>query len=118
MLSELKYMDMVINETLRKFPAATRTDRVCNEDYEFEGMKIPKGSIWTVVSLYHRESKSRNKFNKKTNHFRAYGRCITILNFILIPKNSYRKDSAKKAKRRENTKLICRLAPDNATALE
>ena len=51
MLSELKYMDMVINETLRKFPAATRTDRICNQDYEYEGMKIPKGSIWTVVSI-------------------------------------------------------------------
>ena len=49
-IAEMKYMDMVINETLRLYPPALRTDRVSNEDYEYNGMRIPKGTVWTAVS--------------------------------------------------------------------
>ena len=46
----MKYMQQVINETLRLYPPGLRADRVCNEDYEYNGMKIPKGTIWTAVN--------------------------------------------------------------------
>ena len=50
-IGELKYIDKVINETLRMFPPGVRTDRICDEDFEYNGMKIPKGSIVTAVRL-------------------------------------------------------------------
>lgn len=42
---------MIIDETLRMFPAAVRLDRVASEDFEFEGMKIEKGQM-VVVPLW------------------------------------------------------------------
>ncbi|GJQ77405.1 hypothetical protein Trydic_g20805 [Trypoxylus dichotomus] len=33
---KMKYMDMVLSETLRKWPAAVVTDRVCSKDYTIE----------------------------------------------------------------------------------
>ena len=47
-VNEMSYMDMVINETLRMCPAALRLDRVCNKDYTYENIKIPKGQIWSL----------------------------------------------------------------------
>ena len=41
-LNQLKYLDMVINETLRKWPAFRITPRVCKKDYE---LKIDDGRI-------------------------------------------------------------------------
>lgn len=51
----MKYMDMVIDETMRVYPTATRLDRVANKDYEYEGIKFPKGLIITVpiYALHH-----------------------------------------------------------------
>ena len=42
-------MEMVIDETLRMYPPANRLDRVANNDYEFEGIKIKKGQVVTVA---------------------------------------------------------------------
>lgn len=52
---EMKYMSMVIDETLRMYPAAVRLDRVANEDFEFEGIKIQKGQFVMVPlwALHH-----------------------------------------------------------------
>ena len=36
----MPYLDMVIEETQRMYPAATRLDRVSNQDYEYEGIKM------------------------------------------------------------------------------
>lgn len=47
----MKYMDMVIDETLRMFPPAVLTDRVANSDYESNGIKIPKGQT-VVISIW------------------------------------------------------------------
>jgi cytochrome P450 family 3 subfamily A len=43
-----EYLDMVIEETMRMYPPATRIDRVCSKDFEFEGIKIPKGQLVTI----------------------------------------------------------------------
>nr|QUF59373.1 cytochrome p450 CYP3044B6 [Brachionus angularis] len=45
---EMSYMSMVIDETLRMFPAAIRSDRVANKDYENEGIKIKKDQVIAV----------------------------------------------------------------------
>nr|QUF59374.1 cytochrome p450 CYP3044B7 [Brachionus angularis] len=52
---EMNYMNMVIDETLRMFPAAISLDRVANEDYEYEGIKINKGQvvICPIFALHH-----------------------------------------------------------------
>jgi cytochrome P450 family 3 subfamily A len=46
---------MVIDETLRMFPAALRLDRVAGEDFEYEGIKIEKGQVVAVPlwALHH-----------------------------------------------------------------
>ena len=43
---------MVINETLRIYPPSLRADRVCNKDYEYNGMRIPKGTVWNIVNIF------------------------------------------------------------------
>ena len=48
---DMKYMDMVIDETLRMYPPAPRLDRVASEDYEYEGIKIKKGQV-VAVQIY------------------------------------------------------------------
>ena len=54
-VNNMPYMDMVIDETMRKYPAAMRTDRVANADFEYKGMKLNKGQIWSVAiyALHH-----------------------------------------------------------------
>ena len=47
----MQYLDMVIEETQRMYPAASRVDRICNQDYEFEGIKLKKGQLW-VASIF------------------------------------------------------------------
>ncbi|OWF54739.1 cytochrome P450 3A8-like [Mizuhopecten yessoensis] len=42
-IRDVEYLEMVINETLRISPPATRTDRVCLKDTEVNGIKIPAG---------------------------------------------------------------------------
>lgn len=52
---EMKYMEQVIDETLRMFPPAKRVDREANDDYEYEGIKISKGQVIAVpiYALHH-----------------------------------------------------------------
>lgn len=53
-LCEMKYLDNIISETLRKYPPAVRTDRVAEEDYEIKdphsniNITVPKGMIVAV----------------------------------------------------------------------
>ncbi|XP_062621095.1 cytochrome P450 3A19-like, partial [Saccostrea cucullata] len=56
-IGKLQYMEMCINETMRMYPVAARTDRTCVQDTEVNGLKIPKGMqiaipIWI---LHHSE---------------------------------------------------------------
>nr|QEV83805.1 cytochrome P450 [Brachionus rotundiformis] len=50
-VKKMRYMSMVIDETLRMFPAAIKLDRLAGEDFEFEGMKIEKDQM-VVVPLW------------------------------------------------------------------
>lgn len=61
LLQKLKYLDQVISETLRKWPPAVLTDRLCVKDYTFEedGKKITieKGhSFWIPIYAIHHDA--------------------------------------------------------------
>ncbi|KAL3866302.1 hypothetical protein ACJMK2_043609 [Sinanodonta woodiana] len=51
---KLQYLDMVVSETLRVYPPATRFNREASADTEVCGVKIPKGlDVTVVVSAVH-----------------------------------------------------------------
>ncbi|CAD7083918.1 unnamed protein product [Hermetia illucens] len=59
-LQKMKYMDMVMCETLRKWPPAIATDRVCSKPYvlgnkDGDGVKLNKGDVISIpiVGLHH-----------------------------------------------------------------
>uniref|UniRef100_A0AAT9UTH4 Cytochrome P450 6PZ16 n=1 Tax=Maconellicoccus hirsutus TaxID=177089 RepID=A0AAT9UTH4_MACHI len=49
-IKQMKYLDMVINETLRKFPVGGHIDRVCSVPYQIPNSKftIPEGFHLTI----------------------------------------------------------------------
>ncbi|EDW81111.1 uncharacterized protein Dwil_GK11195 [Drosophila willistoni] len=58
----MKYLDQVVSESLRKWPAAIAVDRECNKDitYDVDGQKveIKKGDIiWLPTCGFHRDPK-------------------------------------------------------------
>ncbi|PIO29923.1 hypothetical protein AB205_0125460 [Aquarana catesbeiana] len=50
-LMQMEYLDMVIHETLRLYPAAGRLERVCKKTTEINGVTIPEGVV-TVIPAY------------------------------------------------------------------
>ena len=48
-------MEQCIDETLRMYPPASRVDRVLNQEYTYNGIKMPVGQVWSVGlwSLHH-----------------------------------------------------------------
>ncbi|XP_001649100.3 cytochrome P450 9e2 [Aedes aegypti] len=62
-LQKMTYMDMVISEVLRKWPAIAALDRLCVQDYEMDvgnGLKftIDRGSgIWIPIHAMHHDPK-------------------------------------------------------------
>lgn len=47
-IAQMHYMDMVISETLRLYPAALRTDRESSKDCRIKDIVIPKGMVITI----------------------------------------------------------------------
>ena len=85
-VNEMTYLDMVIDETQRMYPAAVRLDRVCNEDYEFEGIKMKKGQLWigAIYALHHDEELYPNPEKFDPERFNEENR-KTRDNISLIP---------------------------------
>jgi cytochrome P450 len=55
---EMTFMEMVIDETMRMYPASSRTDRAASSDYEYKNMKIKKGDIVNILiyAIHHDET--------------------------------------------------------------
>jgi cytochrome P450 family 3 subfamily A len=51
----MKYLDMVIDETLRMYPPSVTLNRAASTDYEYNDIKVRKGQIITVAiyALHH-----------------------------------------------------------------
>ncbi len=56
-MGRLEYLDMVVKESLRKHPSAGGTGRLLEEDYDFNGTILPKGSkiFCSAMSMHHNE---------------------------------------------------------------
>jgi len=61
-LCSMKYLEMVVSETLRHWPAGPFTDRICTKDYEYDDgdtkFKFEKGiTFWIPVYALHHDEK-------------------------------------------------------------
>lgn len=63
-VNKMKYMDWVVNESLRKWPLAVATDRVCSKDYKLyddDGklvMEFKEGdNLWVPIIGLHRDER-------------------------------------------------------------
>uniref|UniRef100_A0A7N5KBZ3 unspecific monooxygenase n=1 Tax=Ailuropoda melanoleuca TaxID=9646 RepID=A0A7N5KBZ3_AILME len=50
-LAQMEYLDMVLNESLRLYPAAGRLERMCKKDVEISGVFIPKRTLVIVPTF-------------------------------------------------------------------
>ncbi|KAM6157148.1 cytochrome P450 3A4-like [Erethizon dorsatum] len=57
-LVEMEYLDMVVNETLRLYPAGNRIQRICKKDVEVNGVFISKGTaVMVPIFVLHHDPK-------------------------------------------------------------
>lgn len=74
-LQKMKFMDQVISETLRLWPPAPATDRICVKDYDYDDgqckFKIEKGVVLTIpiVALHHDEKYFANPMKFDPDRF-------------------------------------------------
>lgn len=45
---QMEYLDMVINESMRLYPIATRLERISKASVEIDGVTIPKGTAIAI----------------------------------------------------------------------
>ncbi|KAJ8270166.1 hypothetical protein GJAV_G00111070 [Gymnothorax javanicus] len=50
-LVQIEYLDMVLNESMRRYPIALRVERFCTETVVVNGVTIPKGFV-VVIPVY------------------------------------------------------------------
>ncbi|VDO26224.1 unnamed protein product [Haemonchus placei] len=48
MLSEMKYMEQCISETLRMYPPVVRTNRLCTKNVTVKGIEMKEGCVFTI----------------------------------------------------------------------
>ncbi|KFO91421.1 Cytochrome P450 3A29, partial [Buceros rhinoceros silvestris] len=55
-ITQMEYLDMVVNESLRLFPAGGRIQRVCKKTVEINGVTIPKDMVVMIPAyVLHRD---------------------------------------------------------------
>ncbi|KFQ99861.1 Cytochrome P450 3A24, partial [Nipponia nippon] len=55
-ITQMEYLDMVVNESLRLFPPGGRIERVCKKTVELNGVTIPKGMVVMIPAyVLHRD---------------------------------------------------------------
>jgi cytochrome P450 len=57
-IADMPYLEAAIKESLRLFPPVFRTDRVCIQDWQEDGLFIPKGAIVLLLLLLQLSSSS------------------------------------------------------------
>jgi cytochrome P450 len=94
-IMHLKYLDAVINETLRKYTPVLRVERIATKDYEFKslGIKIPKGNKVQIpiYAIHHQEDyyPEPQKFNPDRFMPENKDKLVpyTFLPFVTGPRN-------------------------------
>ncbi|NWI60453.1 C340 protein, partial [Calyptomena viridis] len=55
-ITQMEYLDMVVNESIRLYPAGGRIERVCKKTVELNGVTIPKGMVVMIPAfVLHRD---------------------------------------------------------------
>ncbi|NXB36831.1 CP3AO protein, partial [Eulacestoma nigropectus] len=55
-ITQMEYLDMVVNESLRLYPAGGRLERVCKKTVELSGVTIPEGMVVLIPAfVLHRD---------------------------------------------------------------
>ncbi|GAU92845.1 hypothetical protein RvY_04873 [Ramazzottius varieornatus] len=77
LVSQMTYLDQCVNEALRLYPPVTRNERVCNEEWEYNGMTIERGTVIGIpIFALHRDPRFWNnpdkfdpdRFSKENKH--------------------------------------------------
>ncbi|XP_068886092.1 cytochrome P450 3A29-like isoform X1 [Aphelocoma coerulescens] len=55
-ITQMEYLDMVVNESIRLYPAGGRIERVCKKTVELNGVTIPEGMVVLIPAfVLHRD---------------------------------------------------------------
>lgn len=55
-ITQMEYLDMAVNESIRLYPAGGRIERVCKKAVELNGVTIPEGMVVLIPAfVLHRD---------------------------------------------------------------